>query len=283
MHRAPSLFTALFLLSAAPACGFYFGGDDDDPCANVDFGGAQDQAPAAEIGLVNPETGQCEYFGDGTVPPFPCDSQCGPCPGTTEPGVAVPTPTWGFCESFCTGLDEATCLATAGCRGAYVDDGSNGLVYDQCFMTDQTGPIQGDCTGLDAFSCSSHDDCIAVHTNACADNADGLVPTCLGLFASCAAEPNAADPGNCYDAVTCTDAPPQCPANTLPGVKDGCYSGFCIPVAECESAPACSEITGEMACIGRLDCTPLYEGVNCSCDANGCDCVDWLFDGCEDA
>jgi len=285
MNRALPVGLALALLSSAPACGFYFG--DDDSCDGIDYGGSgyADTEAVPQQGLRNPDTGQCEYFGGGTYPPYPCDSECGPCPGD-ESRPQAPQPTWGFCEGFCTGLDEATCLATPGCRGAYIDGGSSPDVYAECWQTDQSGPIQGGtCAGLDAYTCSMHDDCIAVHTSACESEPDALFePTCLGFFAECAAEPgNNSDPGTCYDPVTCDETPPDCPPNTIPGVKDGCYTGFCIPVDQCEGTPACSEIVAEMACIGRADCTPLYEGVDCSCDANGCTCSDWVFQSCDDS
>jgi hypothetical protein len=155
-------------------------------------------------------------------------------------------------------------------------------------MTDQTGPVQGgNCAGLDAQSCSTHDDCIAIHANACAGDSnsdplppDGLVETCLGVFSECAGESNSADPGTCYGEVLCDGPVPECPPDTLPGVKDGCYTGFCIPVAQCESQPACAAIAAEMACVGRSDCTPLYEGIDCTCDAAGCTCNDWQFESC---
>jgi hypothetical protein len=283
MNRALTVGIALALLLVAPACGFYFGGDDD-PC-DVDFGGGDSagaQAEPAPTGLLNPDTGQCEFFGNPFPPPFPCDSECGPCVGGAEqPPDAVPQPSWGFCESFCTGLDEATCLDTSGCRAGYVDGGDDPDVFSDCWMTDQGGPIQGDCTGLDAYSCSLHDDCKAIHTNACDPNGDKLVPACLGAFSQCQNETGGVDPGNCFDEVLCDGPTPECPPNTLPGVKDGCYTGFCIPLDQCESQVACSAIGEEVACVGRADCTALYEGVNCSCDANGCDCVDWTFDTCE--
>ena len=45
--------------------------------------------------------------------------------------------------------------------------------------------------------------------------------------------PDGGGPGNCYGSVTCNSAPPQCPANTTPGVANGCYTGYCIPVSQC--------------------------------------------------
>jgi hypothetical protein len=44
---------------------------------------------------------------------------------------------------------------------------------------------------------------------------------------------------------------------------------------------ACEDLSTEPACIDRADCAPTYLGVDCTCDANGCTCADWLFDTCE--
>jgi hypothetical protein len=81
-------------------------------------------------------------------------------------------------------------------------------------------------------------------------------------------------------AVTCDTPPPACPATTLPGRRDGCWTGYCIPIAQCDALPTCGELA-EMDCIGRTDCTPIYEGVNCTCTGSACTCQDWVFDACE--
>ena len=47
--------------------------------------------------------------------------------------------------------------------------------------------------------------------------------------------PTDTDPGSCSGAVTCNQAAPQCPVNTTAGIKNGCYTGFCIPNAQCNA------------------------------------------------
>jgi hypothetical protein len=44
---------------------------------------------------------------------------------------------------------------------------------------------------------------------------------------------NNGGPGDCYGMVTCNIAPPQCPANTVAGVANGCWTGYCIPQSAC--------------------------------------------------
>ncbi len=225
------------LLIALPACGIYFGEGDD-----CDFGGALEnsEAPGAfELPRRNPETGVCEQ---GGIRPPTCGDPCAPC--TNDDGDFVPARSWGFCNGVCEALDEATCLVTTGCRAAYVrtcqglgcpvDD----VAFYECWSTDETGPIQGgECTGLDATTCSLHDDCVAIHGNAgCAVDAAGVPVECdpLGLFERCAPESDDSPAqGTCDGTVVCDVPPPDCPVDTLPGIQNGCYTGFCIPVTAC--------------------------------------------------
>jgi len=331
MMRSIALLSLLSSSLLTAGCDLYFPGDDDDDC---DYGGAADREPGFEEYLRNPESGQCEWFGGGYPP---CDGTCGPCLDSAEnDALEAPLPTWAVCSLYCEALDEMTCWATSGCRAAYVDEGGSNSFWE-CWGTDQTGPIQGGgCDALDAYACSLHDDCVAVHSLVLCDGgaeADQAVPEpCggLGWFEYCADEPvgcygdaecgegqrcNAGevclpppgcedsgnglidcdsacygycvpdevpDPGTCYGEVLCDILTPPCPTGTTPGIRDGCYTGYCIPLSECEDPPvACSAITDENTCVDRADCAPFYEGIDCVCDEFGtCECADWLFVSC---
>lgn len=386
-----SLFLTAFLASAlipAMGCNLYFsGGDGDPPCEEWGGGsGGGAEAPDAPNLLRNPETGVCEDFGWGGPGPFPCDSVCGPCAGSTEPGTTppnpqpdgsgsgddegdsagleqadpVPQPTWGQCDSYCTGLEEGSCLATQGCRGIYAE-GVNEAPgeYLECWATDQNNSGIVDCEGLDAYSCSTSDACVAVHEFACDDwgkpSPDGFQePECVpGFFLSCHnevqgegcygdqdcgvgsscnadelclpppgngegdavpavcygyCEPDTCppvdvdcpadtikvcpadacealctcepiDPGECDGDVFCESLPPLCEAGTTPGIANGCWTGQCIDLSLCPDAN-CGDIVGESMCIARDDCSAYYVGDDCSCDANGCTCTEWVFDSC---
>ena len=215
-----------------------FYGDDDD-CR---YGGiAADEAAIYDPGLRNPYTGECEYYGGGSGG---CDDRCGPCPAGAEPEAdRAPTPTWGYCEGHCTGLDEETCIDTGACRAIYA-----GETYHGCWATDQTGPIQGGgCDGLDAFVCSQHDDCSAVHAwlevppgdGSGADAPEPGFTNTVGPFERCIPEKGSCegagcgDPGSCEGEAECDALPPECPTGTAPGIVDGCWSGYCIPLADC--------------------------------------------------
>ncbi|MCP4446029.1 MAG: hypothetical protein GY811_11885 [Myxococcales bacterium] len=391
-----SLMLTAFLASAllpATACNLYFsGGDDDPPCD--EWGGGWADAPDLQESelLRNPDTGICEdwSWGGGGPGPWPCDSECGPCatpagdgeinPSTSSsptpagdepsgsessPGAArLPPPTWGHCESSCTGLDEQTCLATDRCRGIY-DQGSVGPgQFRECWETDYDDYGVADCEGLDGYSCSTSDACVAVHEFSCDDgttdseDSNGLsIPECAAYFLSCHNEApqgegcygddecgeayscNASeiclsppgggesgkdapgvcygfcvpdicpyiniyvdcpegytktcppfgceadctcepiDPGECNGDVFCLSLPPTCDAGSTPGIADGCWTGACIPLAECPET-ACDDIGAESMCIAREDCSAYYVGENCSCDASGCTCAESLFESC---
>jgi hypothetical protein len=88
------------------------------------------------------------------------------------------------------------------------------------------------------------------------------------------------DPGTCNGEVLCDSLAPLCGPGMTPGIKDGCWTGFCIPLDQCEPS-ACNQINSEALCVARQDCTGYYRGINCSCEGNMCSCSDWLFDSCQ--
>lgn len=250
--RAPDLLVSALLMTLASGCQLYFG--DDDPCDDGgDYAGPGREAPAEE-GRRNPQSGQCEYFGSGGSDSGSCDA-CGNC--WDEPNPGVPVPTWGFCESSCTGLDEAGCLATAGCRGIYgIVDGTDDIEpqYLACWQIDQGGGPQGEgCAGLDAYQCSTHDDCVAIHfTSGCSGGEGFQDPTCVPSgFEACADEPAGEETG-CYSDLECDDGT-HCNAEEVclppPGDCEGagcdlaCY-GYCVP-DDPDSGPYC---TGLVVC-----------------------------------
>jgi hypothetical protein len=50
--------------------------------------------------------------------------------------------------------------------------------------------------------------------------------------------------------VACTLAPPACSAGSLPAIAGGCYSGGCLPVAQCSEVPSCDSCTtAGLACV----------------------------------
>ncbi|HTM19895.1 MAG TPA: hypothetical protein VL172_05290 [Kofleriaceae bacterium] len=314
-------------------CNIY-GGDDDD----CDYGGGA----AIAVELRNPYTGLCEVGTGGGG--NPCDP--------TYTDEAPPTDDWAMCYGSCEGLDEQTCLATPACRGAYVSNcaewqGCSEQTYTffQCWGTAPSGPIEGgSCEGLDAYSCSLHDDCVAHHfassscgntdPNGGADCAPTTDPYNVGNFESCGPEPTVdqgcfddwecpsgetcnsedvclpspygcaaggagdalipcdnrcygycvpidnPDPGNCYEPALCDIVGPACPEGTFPGILNGCYTGYCIPAAECPDSPPACETLGEADCNANAMCTAHYEGTNCHMVDGAWVCDSYYFSYC---
>ena len=79
--------------------------------------------------------------------------------------------------------------------------------------------------------------------------------------------------GSCVGMLTCTTAAPACAAGEVPLILDGCYTGACRAIAQCDAAPACPALAHEADCLARTaDCTPVYTGNNCR-DPNGAACT----------
>ncbi len=166
------------LLAALPlaACTLDFG--DDTGCS---------VAPPPDR-LINPATLTCEFH----PPADPC---------VWDPAAL----SWGACASACVGLDEPACLATPSCRGAYDHDCFFGIgacprttPFLGCFPTDLNLDNVTGCAGLDAWSCSRHEQCAATYRTpaTCSDgldqDSDGVADDpdeCVLAYVRCVPEP----------------------------------------------------------------------------------------------
>jgi hypothetical protein len=295
-------------------CDLYFGGGGDDaPCAYGNGGAAE----PAYYEVRDPQTGVCQGHGGGGG--GWCEDRCGPCPGpaaTDAGGAGVGAiADWGSCYSQCSGLDQQACYATSGCYAAFLDDANTDgpPEFWGCWQTAPSGPIQGQCANLDAYSCSRHDDCIAIYSGV-VDGMDSPYPGTK--FASCAAE---SDEQAC-DVITCgtgyhceeqcySDVPMtgSCEAvcvadltcanvDCAPGYTctQVCVSGTngtttCYPTCMPEMCGnsqnpcplACELLTTESACSARADCVPVYDGDQCTCYPTYCECQVLTYDHCE--
>lgn len=128
-------------------------------------------------------------------------------PESSDPGCSAVDCGPGYhCDEECYPCDGS------GSGGMSSGSGSGGMCSDTCSPTcvpDQT--------------CASVD-CGPGYTCAMECSSGTCYPSCI---------PSSGGPGDCYGSVTCNSAPPQCPANTTPGVANGCYTGYCIPVSQC--------------------------------------------------
>ncbi|HTR56356.1 MAG TPA: hypothetical protein VMJ10_37035 [Kofleriaceae bacterium] len=130
-----------------------------------------ESAGIADVELRDPATGQCSAVDPSCT--------CGPCPGTAELAVD-----WAMCNGTCDALDESSCLATPGCHAAYQDDPTPTPVFWGCWDLPPSGAIEGSCTGLDAQTCSEHDDCVSIYTGPV-----NQPPNFVESFERCAAKP----------------------------------------------------------------------------------------------
>jgi hypothetical protein len=276
-HIAYSLFRAVraiaavaMLASLLTGCQIYIGDDDPNPPVCT--------IPPLEppLLLLDPTTGECVAYDLGPI----CDPDTCVC---AVPDYDLPP--FAPCFSDCTGLDEYTCMAFPGCRALYRGDeyhscfatgpGDSDLIpcegldawecsfRDYCiaihegevypfldpvppeqqvgrFVSCQSEPTpcsdNSDCQ--DGERCNFEDVCGPPPPD-CAD--DPTCDTACGGF--CVPD----DGGSCFGEVFCDVATPECPAGTTPGVRNGCYTGQCIPLGECPPVPY-EECHGQPAC-----------------------------------
>ncbi len=135
-----------------------------------------------------------------------------------------------------------------------------------CYSDDDCG---------EGFDCTADTECLP--PPGCGPGMD-CPAVCYG---TCVASEPPPLPGNCYTLNVCEEEPPACPEGTLPGIANGCWTGYCIPLSACES-PACGALD-EATCQSASACEPVYEGSDCTCDGSGCECTTLTYAYCVDA
>lgn len=101
-------------------------------------------------------------------------------------------------------------------------------------------------------------------------------------------EPGDNPHGACNAGATCATPPPACQPGAVPLVKDGCYTGDCTWIGQCEAPPACSALQHEADCTGRADCAVVSDGVDCTApdgtactsSSTSCTCQSFVFASC---
>jgi hypothetical protein len=131
----------------------------------------------------------------------------------------IDCPVGSHCEHMCTPCDP-------GPNGMCTSSCSATCVADQACANVDCGP---------GYTCE--DTC---------DAAGNCFPTCVAVTPP--------DPGSCTGAINCNSAPPACPANTVPGIANGCYTGFCIPKTQCGGDPGTCDGNGVMCNIAPPQC-----------------------------
>jgi hypothetical protein len=197
----------------------------------------------------------CGLYGHNNPPDAPlCDYAPGAISGI--PGPQVRDPLNGSCESFDCGCDPC---------GDYCPPCPAPPAWPSC---------TGSCESLNETQCLMTAGCHAAYL----EPATTTPPPVTQQFWGCwDISPLSPIEGSCtgLDALTCVQ-------------HDNCTSLYtsdqqsfvsCNPDAS--PPPACSTLTTEAACKARPDCTPIYNGSNCTCDPNGCTCQNETFERCQ--
>lgn len=253
------LLLAIATVSLA-GCELYFG----------DSGGGDDRwSYCAADGYYVCNGDNCEYAGARcpAEPGYTCqdDADCAAgCYCDTESGVCEEA---GFCGSqedcpdgFYCDVDRSSCVPETCTTSADCDNG------EYC---DANGSCQSSCL------CNTDAEAQAAGFAYCDEARNTCEPTPIG--------------GSCGGTSTCATAEPTCPAGSVALISEGCYTGECSAIAECDVTPSCEALQHEGDCLGAsASCTSVYYGINCtnsqgtSCQAgqSGCVCQSFQFAEC---
>jgi hypothetical protein len=145
------------------------------------------------------------------------------------------------CSMFYTagGGDFAQCSPEPSNQGCELIDCAPGYHCDeQCYPCDSitgeecpafcTPTCVPDSNTCDQTQCEPGTECITVCTDALSTPM-GIVPG--ECYPTCVAV--GSDPGECTGDVLCNAIAPACPSGTVAGIKNGCWTGYCIPQAAC--------------------------------------------------
>jgi hypothetical protein len=209
---------------------------------------------------------------------------------------------WAGAQCPAGGGSGYTCTQDSDCAaGCYCQDGT----------CEEAGFCATNADCPDGFHCDGRSSCVP---DTCASDADCLAgQTCNngGCETTCVCENDAqaiaggygycdetrstcmpgSDPaGSCAGQVTCNIVAPTCPAGEVPLILDGCYTGSCKAIAQCDAAPSCSALAHEPDCLAdNTRCSAVYNGINCKkpdgtqCNAGdtNCTCESFQFASCQ--
>lgn len=304
------LFASLALTLAAGLAGcdlYYEGGDsggdgwndtsppDPGPGPGGEPGGTCYNNAECDPGCFCAEDGTCVEAGfcaDSTdcADGYVCDERGSCVPADTANGCEANTdcPYGSYCDIM-TGqcIGSWTCSGPDQCSPGYECDDRGTCVPSPCTSDDQC--LEGCYCDEELGQC--------IETGTC--NPDGTCPgdlECDPDRNTCEVpdEPPPPPPVTCNAEIICDIVKPECPAGQTPAISEGCYTGECILIEDCDVPPpplTCEEIEDEMACLDRADCKALYAGYDCTtpdgsaCEDgdSGCTCERFEFAACQTA
>jgi hypothetical protein len=207
----------------------------------------------------------------------------------------------GPIQGACANLDAWSCSRHDNCVAVYSSNvNSNATVFQACepeavaYCVDDTAC--GANSHCDTTVCYPSPTCPSCPTcGACPDS-----NTCYGI---CVPEPQACDSITCAPGYHCdqqcsggNDCKPACVSDVTCDAVD-CVPGYacaelcgpgpngvltCGPACVPSQPPtACSMLATEAMCIARADCVPVYDGDNCTCYPDHCECQVLTYDRCE--
>lgn len=245
--------------------------DDNNTCAESGFCEADWDCPVDFT--CEDERATCVPGSDSEPPPPPACENDSQCPGGSYCDLATATcvPSWG-----CMTNEECgpgwECNAEGTCVPVSCDQDAD------CFEGCACQTDSGQCveTGFCDENTPCPDWCDAAG-NCTPMECDPARNTCTWPQSEPEPEP---DPASCAGPLTCSVAAPACADGETPAILDGCYTGECIPLAECDVAPLarCERIENPNQCLSRPDCEPFYVGRDCYCDGAPCVCSDPSMD-----
>jgi len=195
-----------------------------------------------------------------------------------------------------------SCASNGDCAaGSYCDASTNTCVPGQQCAADGSCPTGYSCDSNGTCvptECTSNDQCAAgcycdngscTETGYCTDSsqcADGYYCDTGRSTCTPGTDPNLP---SCGGDVTCNLGPPTCPADQVPTIANGCWTGQCEAISSCDVPPSCDVINTESSCLARTDCAPSYTGHNCqhpdgsACSSGNdptCVCESYSFASC---
>lgn len=186
---------------------------------------------------------------------------------TTDATSSTTSSTSGITSGITTGV-ETTGIETTG-TGSSSDTGvtpANPCVTDKdCHLHDDCCDCYGLPVGQDDPDCDLE----------CKQSTCSMlgIDQAICRFGVCIAETVDCDGSN----VTCKSLPPKCDPGSIPGVAGDCWTGECVPIANCNAVPGCDLCPAGTMCVQKISkkqTWPSCEPIPAECNGEiDCECA----------